>query len=244
MRSELKISHRVGANIWPPWRIGLRQAILLSVLAVFSGCATYPNQQNPRLPAVAESLFDSCETGDGAMAMRAIADDLLVGVAEAEWLAQKGAWTLQLLSPLGQTILSLKHGNGGLALQGPLARQLPALATRKDGFLEVDGHFVGIKAAEIPCFLQGKLPSPWRSDLKAVHEDGLKQRFWFDDEERVVKVTAIRSSQRPDLRKFCAQIKWGSFLFRNKLLICREVTDKMTTTVSGIGAYRLEWVPL
>ena len=207
-----------------------------------ASCATYPDQENPKIPAELEPLLMDCGKGDGALALKAFGGDDLIGTGEVEWISEDSKWTAMMLNPLGQSMLTFKYADGGLSSAGPIAEELPEIVVRDDGFLEIKSYFVAIRADEFPCLLAGRVPSAWRSSLKAVVEKEDKHRMWFDDDMRVVKVVAAKKKNK--LARHCTLIKWGSFFAERKLMYCQDIDGEQQGRIVGLGDYRLEWQQL
>jgi len=219
---------------------------LVAVAAgALAGCQTIggaPTQA--RLPAVLEPYFATCTPGDGAAAAQVFADGSLLGSAQGEWVAKaKDSWEAVIETPLGNTLLTVVRSGATLTTQGPLAQRLPQLAVGEAGFLEIEGVRSGLRADEVPCLLDFKLPAAWRPLLQEVEGKGSKIVAHFADAHRDIDLTAIRD--RVGLGEVCAVVSWRRFLvFKSSVSYCLPGGRTKQAVLSGVGDYSLTWVRL
>lgn len=204
------------------------------------------------MPAVLDPYFTGCFPADGAASLQIYEGEGLIGSGDLAWTAGKdGTWEAEVVSPLGQTLLRVKKGRSKLTTAGSLVARLPKVAIRSDGFLEVDGHFVGIKAAEIPCILGFHLPRAWLDGLLSLKNDANSTSIDVTENQRdiTLKVTGVRQG---GIEKTCSRISWSSFLglFGTDIDWCQELGGASGTrivrkaAIKGIQDYSLRWTDL
>ncbi len=229
-------------------RARFRWCVLALASAALSGCVTVGSKDAPPMPADVATLFKACAPADGGVALTVREDEETLGSGELDWVAKPGSFESELSGPIGQTLLALKWSGGRGAekveVGGELADRVPTVQVTKQGFLEVDGHFVGLKAAEVPCVLQAALPSSWPSGLVDVTREKGGKTLAFSENRRTMTVTipgpgATRGG-------YCAEIAWPIFLvFHRSLTWCVESREKAERgTVTGLGGYDVAWTKL
>lgn len=148
-----------------------------AALASLSACATLRSYRPAQLPAMALTYFSECRGQDGAVTFQFLESAGSSDKVDAEWVArQNGDWTLASYSPLGQTLFQASFSQSPLALQY-VGRQniwFSSLSVQKDGYLRWKGEKLGLKALEVACFLETKLPRAW---LKSVVDQSAADRI-------------------------------------------------------------------
>ena len=217
-------------------------AMLLCIL--LSGCVTKGPLKEPAIPGSLASLFKGCSPADGGVVITIREGDSRVGSGELEWIAKPGAFDAQLTGPLGQTFATLRARDGKIAhidVTGELQSRVPRLKVLKHGYLEVDGHFVGLKLAELPCIFQAAMPAGWSNKLVATAETQGALSMQFEDQNREMALTIEPAST--DGTTYCTEIDWSVYLvFTRSLKWCVTTKENPRSGVlQGLGAYTLEW---
>jgi len=208
-----------------------------------AGCVHTGSQEAPQVPAVLQPLFMSCAPADGASAMQIFQGDSLLGSVEVEGLAKAGGdWDVEATNAVGLPVLKLSRRGAKIAASGGLAGKLPRLSVRKDGFLLVDGHMVGIKATEIPCLLAFRLPRPWFERLTDVDTEGGRIVLGVEEKSRDIEIVAKGLAESKATAQVCSQLSWTRLLvFTSELHWCQSVTGRQEATLRGVEDYALKW---
>lgn len=168
------------------------------------------------LPAYYQPYFSSCQPADGAANMVFFQGGAMLGSGEAEWIAKGSILQLEMLDPMGRTVLKFKSNHGAsprsASTTGSLARKLPRLTMASDGHLVVGGHWLPIRGSELACVLAGRLPRSWLPSLAAVHQDKAGGSVEFIDKSRSIEVQFADLSD-PKQRSICTLMQWGGVLF-------------------------------
>lgn len=218
----------------------MRQARLFVLVWLVTGCATLSEQAPVSVPAVFHPYFGECSPADGAATLSFFRDGAIVGSGDAEWVAKKGSFTLEMLDPVGRTVLRVQRRAGRLASTGPLASRIPSLAIRKDGFLDVDGHMLPIRATELPCVFAGYLPRSWLGAARRVEG----ARVTVADKTRTIEIGFDKPEDRRRGR-ICSSITWGGFAwYRHELSWCQQGEGRRESVVDGDGGFALRIVKL
>lgn len=194
-------------------------------------------------PAEAAALFKSCDHADGAAVLTVRDGDERVGSVDLEWIAKNAALDAQMSGPLGNTMLTAHVGAGEVHMGGPLAERVPPVRVLKSDFLEIDGHFVALKAREVACLFQAALPNEWLNRLAAVERDENSQTLSFRESKRTMTVNLPRARIAPADAPYCAEVSWSSFLFFTRTLKWCITTraDPKSGRIAGLGDYSLDW---
>lgn len=221
----------------------MRTLLVLGLL--LQGCQTTAPSGDVKVPAVLDHLFIPCQPGDGATTLQVFDSGHLLGSGEAEWIAKgPGTWDVEVSSAVGSTMLKLQRRTGEVKAEGKLAAKVPKLAVNGNGFLEIDGHFVGLKADEIPCLLNFGLPRPWMTQAAALELSDRRTVVDFVEPSRTMTVTATDLGNRTR-EKVCTELSWRSFLwFHDSLTWCQAPSGKREATLSGVADYSIKWVKL
>lgn len=218
-------------------------AAALALLA--AGCQTGGPREEVKVPAVLDPLFTPCLPGDGATTLQVYDGGQLLGSGEAEWLAKpQGDWDVEVSNTVGQTMMKLSRRPHVLRADGKLASRLPKLGITDKGFLEVDGHLIGLKVDEVPCLLNFGLPRGWMNQAYGLEQSDRRTVVRFEDSVRTMRVTATDLGNRQKER-VCTELRWRTFLwFHDQLTWCQAPSGKREATLTGVGDYSIKWVKL
>jgi hypothetical protein len=218
--------------------------ILLPIFIILAaGCVATGPKESRQLPASMESYFRICSPLNGAMVVRASDEGNLLGSSEMEWESEEAGWDIEISNSAGFNLATIVNAGRKITITGQQAGRLPPMAVNTDGFLEVDGNFIGIKAREIPCLLASALPRSWTPFIYSV-EGNQDDRFKIlieDDEREIVVRTRHLGDQSKE--QICADISWrNKLIFRSTLKWCVEGKDLNTGEISGINDLSVKWV--
>jgi hypothetical protein len=175
------------------------------VISILTSCVTSPPKLDVQLADKTEAYFARCLPSDGAMQLEVNSRKNKVHFTSAgEWLGETAdAYKLQMSDPLGQTLLQLEVGNNALGISGVVAKKLPVITVDDEGFMQVSGHRVGIKAVELPCLFNLSFPQEWREHLVSRKVKADRDIVRMRMEQREVTVSFPRREGQ-----VCAQLKW------------------------------------
>lgn len=206
-------------------------------------CVTVPYKP-VTLPITVDARFDRCLAGDGLGRITLEEKDLRLDL-DLEWIIQDGVLNSQMFSSLGETLLSLKvvREPPELQIDGRVKEKLPTIELDNDGFLEIDGNFVGIKGWELACFLKHRFPRSWLDHVRQheINENTIKLRVEEDGRDIDLRANTVPL----DNIKVCAVINWRNAfgIVKSTLEVCNvEEKGTYSTTFSGYDDYELKWV--
>lgn len=222
--------------------LGLLGLTTLTILT--TGCQTWGGRSPSRdeLPADLAPIFSTCAPSEGGVSAKVFEAGGLKAAAELDWLA-KAVTTLdlELTGPIGQTLLALHRDEANLTLAGPLAAKIPPARILRNGFLEIDGHFVGLRANEVPCLFRAALPNAWLQHLDSVESDARETRVVFAEKQREIRLSVAKSEA--GFEGYCVEVAWSTFFFfKRSFSWCNEdVREARRGVLSGLGDFTLEW---
>ncbi len=152
-------------------------------------CQTIQSFQDVQLPAYAGVYFSECRHQDGAVRFSIGGQGPEQERLDAEWASRSnGDWSLASYSPFGQTLLQVSYQEvpASLAVKAKEATPLQNLTLDPDGFLRFDGQRIGIKADEVACLLEMKLPRAWLKKVIAQNQEPENLQIEVDDGERKI----------------------------------------------------------
>ncbi len=222
----------------------VRRALGIAVVYLASSaCQTLAPPPKPVLPKAVAALFSGCGPGDGAVTLQLYADGVLAGSLETSWMARSADdWQVELIDPLGRTMLKVHNQGSRLDFAGPLAARMPVISVDAAGTLTLSGHPTGIQLREVPCLLAFTYPKAWLSALAEREGEGGKVRYLFRQPERSMELE-ISPMQPPE--STCTDIFWREYLILSrKLTWCLSGTKRRKASLSGLSGYKLTWVQI
>lgn len=222
-----------------------KMIFMTSILRSLAACQTVPEPLDVELPVAILDQFDSCQNGDGELQVAVSRDGQGKGQVDFDWVIKgKGQWIGEIYNPLGQTILQLAYTSGpdGFTTSGPMKSELPPIEVRKDGFVEVDGYFTGLKAVEVACFFKFKFPRDWLDHATGIKRGQDSIALKIVDSERRILMNFADLGDR-DIASACATISWDRFfgLSKSSYAICQYGPDgRRQLRLDGVGHYSLQ----
>jgi hypothetical protein len=216
--------------------------LIISMLGlILSGCS-FGKKENVPLPAVLESYFRSCQPLDGAMSMQLFLSGALQGSVEVDWVSDDAGWKVDVTDAAGFSLVRIHQKARDVRISGPASKRFPPVIADRDGFLRVDGHFVGVKAKEVPCLLHGALPRPWALSIKNRTTRSSETRLTIDDGDRDI-VVGIKKLGDPKNEELCTDISWrNKLVFKSTVRWCVRGPGLRTGDLTGVGDYTVKWV--
>lgn len=219
------------------------QVVALLAVFVLTGCQTIPKPIPLELPITVQEFFDACMAGDGLSSLRIRGPDVDISSLEVEWIGKENRdWSWDITNPLGQSMLTAAYSKEkqSITMGGQAASRVPPLAVGKDGFLRVDGHFVGIRPEELSCFLRMKFPQAWLDIAYSYEEMNARSVILAADKERriTVEVDNIQSVLK---RRGCAAVHWSHMLgiVRSEIKFCVKPGRLPSLSVTGLDDWHL-----
>lgn len=219
------------------------QCILPIVAIVLTGCQTIPKPIPLQLPITVQEFFDACMAGDGMSSLQVRGPDIDISSLELEWIGKANReWRWEITNPLGQSMLmaSYQQEKQSITMGGQAASRVPPLTVGTDGFLRVDGHFVGVRPDEMSCFLRMKFPQAWLETAYSYTEVDARSLILAGDRERRISID-IEHIQSVLKRRGCASVRWSKMLglVRSEIKFCIKPGKLPTMTVTGLDDWQL-----
>lgn len=219
--------------------LSLFRASLLCV--VLSGC-TLGKKESVPLPAVLESHFRACQPLNGAMVLQVFLSGALQGSVELDWASDDGGWKADMTDAAGFSVLRLHQTGREVRTSGPARKRFPVVTVDADGFLRMNGHFVGIKAREVPCLLHSALPRAWTLSVIGHSKKSSNALIDIDDGDRDITVR-LKNLGDASNEEVCADISWrNKLIFESQVRWCVRGPGLKRGELSGIGDYTVKWV--
>jgi len=220
------------------WNLKFSSCLLSAM--ILSGCQTTPAPKMMQAPSDFEEGFFTCGDGDGELLARLLEGKQVIEAVPLDWVAwQRRGWAVEGTSPFGQTLfrLTFDSSNGKFSTSGALSR-LPSLTTNEDGYLVVDGRWIGLKPEEIPCFFSGKVPVSWLK--RVVNWQRARHELVFTSQEKGRSMYVRMEIDEQNTINFCSRVIWQYYwgLVSRELTIC---SSSFVTSFSGYQDYRLEF---
>lgn len=215
---------------WKKFALNLTfKAITLSSIL---GCQTLPSPKQIPFPQDIAQICKKCASRDGSIRYYSEPGSPILLV---DWVSDERAGVHAIAqNPLGQKVLELEMTRGEVNISHELNRKLTVDA---EGFLRVDGHFVGLKANELPCFLGFSLPESWKN-LGAFSSSQPKVVELKDERRRIEirKLDGIKSIE--------ASVMWPGFWYfnENKLRFNLSLTAPKLLEIEYNGSPMGSWV--
>lgn len=224
-------------------RCGNNLILAIAILTVIPGCVGTGKKEVADLPASVEAYFRICHPLDGAMVLQVFETGDMLGSAELDWVSSPDGWKIDVSSAAGFNIVSLDQSGKDLKVTGTMAGKFPKVIVDDDGFLEVDGNFVGLKSSEVPCLLRGTLPRSWAPLVYAVEgKQDLRMKIRAEDDDRNILIRTRNLGDSID-EEVCADISWRNMLFfKSKLKWCVSGKGLNKGSISGIKQFSIKWV--
>jgi|GEM_PF-2831734 hypothetical protein len=192
---------------------GLLYACLVG-LWFLTACTTLPKYKDVQLPAYALSYFSECTSREGAVTFALAQNAQTSGNLDMEWTSNPRAeWTLASYSPIGQTLFQVEFSKNPLRLNktGRQSAMIEDLDVDGDGYIRFKGQLLGMKAEEIGCLLDMKLPRTWLKQVVdlSTEDQGLRLDL-IDRERRTSLRLAKHGSSSPIL--WTVEMHWSIYL--------------------------------
>lgn len=203
---------------------------IIILLALFSGCITprVAELSVQEIPKPIVPIFSNCGNADGGVNLLINFESRILSGLMLDWIKDESRLAGEISDPFGSNLLTFekKKFDQDFLFKGRMVDKIPEISTDENGFLEIDGHLIGIKSSELGCFLNYKVPYAWTKHFSRksnIHnaksvENGRKYIFEFDDGRRKIWVSYFSKE-----KKICSKIKWTHLfgLMSQKIRICQ-----------------------
>ncbi len=197
-----------------------RQSLLtLSLSLYLSSCATTASYKTVKLPAYAGAYFSECTNKDGSISIEVYESSKVQQIFDADFSADgSGDFSLASYSPLGQTLFQIDYSAKAKAFKqtGKPFEAFQNLAVDKENVLTLDGHDLGLRADEVACLLNQKLPQRWLKKIVGEESDAHKTHYIIHDADRVITVNLPKTGSKGD-ESWSAKIDWSLYWGFKKL---------------------------
>lgn len=215
-----------------------------SCMILLSSCQTIPKSISPKLPITVERLFSSCSHADGSGYLKfENSGDLNFGT-EIDWVAKnEQSWHAEAYNSFGQTIGRINARLDPPNLKVSIPRvNTESLSVDEGGRLLYDGHFVGLKANEIPCLLIGKIPSDWKDNIIAYKQVNNSAEFRIVHDGRKLQIS-INHLDR-ERASFCSYYSWTEYmgLVNYKFEHCFLGKEPSTAVIQYENGVKVKWI--
>jgi hypothetical protein len=221
----------------------------LVIISFLSACATVSKPHHPLpIPDRAQKYLSSCRPLEGSFSVRAFEGSTLIFAGEFDWASTNAGWRTEFLDPTGRTYaaLSYDHLQTRLLPEGMSPSFTEKVEVRPDGFIYARGHFIGVRASEVPCLLVGRVPRMWNDLLYHVEDTEKGLYLGFSDGKREIKVSAPEPSAKNMSVPICTEISWYAMLgfSRRRVEVCVDTNPYLTGTLNIMNDYSLKWTDL
>lgn len=221
--------------------------IFVSYIYVFIGCQTTKSNQELEIPKSMLPLFSKCGNADGGAKVSFTFENKPLNGLALDWIKDNSRFAGEISNPLGQTVMSFEIVESLKKVEIKSQNLISNVSYKIDskGFLEIDGHRVGIKTSELSCLLEFKIPFSWSESLSRVGlvkkgKIPFKYIMEFEEEDRVIW-TSLHLGER----KLCSKIKWSEYLglVSHKIIVCQHIGKSPWKGEIRYGEdYDLEWI--
>jgi hypothetical protein len=210
------------------------------------GCTTTYQYSEVQLPAYASSLFVDCSNTNGALNFQIDRQLKKIDEIDLEWAAKNtGDWGLASYSPLGQTLFQVHFTKSTQSFEasGRHKQWLDRLEIQSDGFLYYEGHKIGLRPDEFPCFFASRLPRSWLLHVTDFYENSKGLVLKVEDRDRRSEILIARHGS-DDSRIWEVVTRWKILWgFAEKSVYLERKKDSGVTMSSEIiEGFACHWV--
>ena len=213
----------------------------VAVFLLLAACVSTPlTEQDRDLIRKQKKYFSTCKKIDGGNYFSVQKNQKDLFAARMDWITDgSGNTSIELSNTIGGFLGGVEFGPSKLELEG-LPDDL-RLTVDSAGFINIKGHRLGVKTAELPCILSFSLPSEWLENPieKTTDQEGVK--FGFTAESRAV---SWWSQQTPSKTRVCVKIEWSThfLLPASNIDWCYQLKPSSSSGKLNVqGLYRFLW---
>ncbi len=196
-------------------------------------CQTTPKISLAEMPAEIGKLFAPC-SGEGDVEASLFENNHFILRNTLGFYSHADHLEIEILGLFDESLQSISIKGSQLHQEGKLSEKLKQLQVNSKGFITWDDHLVAVKASEISCLLQFRLPIEWRDDHLRLYQDAQDVHMYRKDQFREIHGVFSKSS-------YCVDISWyGMWIFfKRHLEWCVNRVEKNALTLRGINGYHI-----
>ncbi len=215
------------------WRSLQNKGILIASLSLVS-CATTETYKPIQLPAFAGAFFSECAGKDGSISIEIFSSGKVQQIFDADWTSDvNGDWGLASYSPLGQTMFQLDfmHKPQTFKQSGKSFADLESLAVGNQHVLSLNGHEIGLRADEVTCLLNHKIPQRWLKKIVSDVSTSKEIQYVISDSGRTINLSLNKHGNRSE-EYWKADIAWSLYWgFKKMQLSVRLLRDEQALVI-------------
>ena len=204
-------------------------------LFLFSSACTTLSYIDPEVPPTFSEHFSSCSGQDGGGTLQ-ISASRLSASGFLEWVPNRSTLDLRVSDTMGRTLIWVSgDGSDGFKIKSDRLGVKDRLTTRQ-GFLEFDDFFLGIRYTELGCILNFKWPAAWLEKVTSSRVAGGSLKLSYSDDYREIRLKIGKYKE-------CAKIEWDLYagLVSTDVRAC---IDKANNILSFTGEdFLIEMIP-
>jgi hypothetical protein len=206
------------------------KGVVVLVLGIFlTSCATTSSYQNIKIPAFAGAYFSDCNGKDGSVSIEVYEESKVQKIFDADWSSDdSGDFSLASYSPLGQTIFQLDYIEKSKEFKqtGKPFEAFRSLSVGNRNIIRLDNYELGVRADELACFLNQKLPQRWLKRIVKEEPNTNLTRYIIHDTNRVITVDLPKNGNKSE-ENWTAKIEWSLYWgFKNISLNMKLLRDE------------------
>jgi hypothetical protein len=220
------------------------KGMILTVLST-TACTTKRFKDPDEFKEFGRSESSNCTGIDGSSRMSVFYQGDFLFDSDLDWMAEPdGNWRFEWSDRIGRTIgyLTYFRKENVLSHTGLPNTAFPPMTADERGYLVIDGRYAGLKLADLPCILNGKIPERWASRVESATYAGKEQKYVIDDFKSQIELTLYPIEER---RNLCFETTWNGIwiFFKQKMLVCRLSSNKQLVEVD-YGDYLIQFSAL
>lgn len=190
---------------------------------IVAGCETLPKREPITLSANQQQLFGLCRGIDGASQFHIQHPDSADMRFNVDWVSKDAnQWVVEVVNPLGQSVAHAEW-QGGYNYFTFTTRHIvhmPQLGADQQQRLTADGYVLPFVLKEMPCFLNGQLPTSWLENAKILEEKGDQKTLALADQFRSIEI--VLKKGKTGGSNACAAIAWRKkwYFFKSDVELC------------------------
>jgi len=215
------------------WRSLQNSALSLLTLGL-GACATTESYKPIQLPAFAGAYFGECSGKDGSVSIEVFSNGRVEQNFDVDWTSDlNGDWGIASYSPLGQTLFQLDfvHKPPSFKQTGKAFADLENLSVGNQNLINLEGHEVGLRADEVTCLLNHKIPQRWLRRIVEDVSDNKEIKYIISDSGRTINLALNKHGNRSE-EYWKADIDWSLYWgFKKMQLSVKLLRDEQALVI-------------
>lgn len=215
-------------------------ALGLLLLLGFGGWGCQTLESLPTVPVSERQrqFFGSCDNLEGGGRFTVREGGNARFSSRYDWVTDaEGRFQLEISDVIGRTVADLEVNRGTIVSRAKLARKLTVGA---GGFLEFDGHSLGISVNELGCILGMRFPERWlEHEFRRPPQSDKRDVLATRDGERTIFLTF---PGQQSLDPACARITWRRMIFgEGAVKFCFKNRDAVKSGTLEFEQFEADW---